>query len=156
MAYEIRPATLEDAIDLAPRLRAADVAEIEAASGRSPADVLADSVERAVWSEALAIDGKVEALGGLGTASMMFGPGIPWLLGSDRMTGHRRWFLRESRRQVARMLGHYDRLVNHVDARNAASIRYLDRLGFKIEDPAPWGVQGLPFHRFHLQRPTDP
>lgn len=154
MTYAIRPATLVDAFDLAPRLRPADLAEIEAASGRPAADVLADSVERSLWSEALLIDDRVEALGGLTTGSVLFGPGIPWLLGSDRMTQSVRWFMSQSRRQVTRMLGTYDVLVNWVDARNTTSVRYLRKLGFTIEAPTVWGAAGLPFHRFHMERPN--
>ena len=77
-------------MDLAPRLRALDVAEIEAASGRPVAEVLAESIDRALWSEALMIDGTVEAIGGLGALSMMFGPGVPWLVGSDLLTERKR------------------------------------------------------------------
>lgn len=148
----IVPATHGDAADLAPRLRALDLAEVEAASGRPPLEVLAESLERAVWAEALLIDGRVEAIGGLGTASLMFGPGIPWLLGSDRMTERPRCFLVESRRQVGRMLASYDRLMNWVDARNRPAIRYLRWLGFTIGAPAPWGHTGLPFHPFSMER----
>jgi hypothetical protein len=143
---------MDHAADLAPRLRAADLAEIEAASGRAPGDVLAESVDRAVWSEALLIDGRIEAIGGLGTLSMMFGPGIPWMVGSDRITERRRWFLSESRRQVEQMLARYDRLENRVDARNAPAIRYLRWLGFTLQSATPWGHAGLPFHPFTMRR----
>lgn len=152
MTALIVPATIDHALDLAPRLRALDLAEIEAASGRPAAEVLAESVERAVWSEALMVDGQAEAIGGLGTCSMMFGPGIPWMVASDRATQHRRWFLRESRRQVGRMLASYDRLMNHVDARNGPAIRYLRWLGFTLAPAAPWGNAGLPFHPFTMER----
>ena len=149
---EIVPATLDHAADLAPRLRALDLAEIEAASGRPVTEVLARSVERAMWSEALMVDGKVEALGGLGTLSVMFGPGVPWLIGSDRLTERKRWFLAQSRRQVGRMLASYGVLVNYVDARNASALLFLRWLGFALEPAAPWGAKGLPFHRFTMVR----
>ena len=147
---EIIPATLEHAAELSTRLRESDRLEIEAMSGRDPMEALASSIDRGVWSEALMIDGQVEALGGLGAVSMLFGPGVPWLMGSDRLTERARWFLSESRRQVARMRGTYGELVNWVDARNVLSVRYLRRLGFAIDPPAPAGVAGLPFHRFHV------
>ena len=143
---------MSHAAALAPRLRVLDLAEIEAASGRAPGNVLAESVDRAVWSEALVIDGRIEAIGGLGAQSMMFGPGIPWLVGSDRLTEQRRWFLGESRRQVWRMLSHYQRLENRVDARNAPAIRYLRWLGFTLGAATPWGHAGLPFYPFTMER----
>ena len=151
-SYALRLATGADAHDLAPRLRAGDVAEIAAGTGRAPLDVLLESVTRSLWAEALLIDGRVEALGGLGCCSLVFGPGVPWLLGSDRLTERPRWLLRQSRRGVRRMLRQYPSLANRVDARNAVSIRYLRHLGFILDPPAPWGAAGLPFHRFHLER----
>lgn len=149
---QIVSATMEHAAELAPRLRALDFAEIESASGHPVIEVLAESVERAVWAEALLIDGRVEAVGGLRTLSMMFGPGVAWLVGSDRLTERKRWFLSQSRRQVGRMLGHYDRLLNWVDARNRPAARYLRGLGFSIGEAAPWGAAGLPFHPFSMER----
>lgn len=149
---EILPATPDHAVDLAPRLRPRDIAEIEASSGRPALDVLAESINRALWSEALIVDGCVEALGGLGTLSMMFGPGVPWLVGSNRMNERKRWFLMQSRRQVDRMLASYDQLVNFVDARNGPAILFLRWLGFTLDEPVPWGHAGLPFHRFHMER----
>lgn len=149
----IVPALPGHALELAPRLRAGDLAEIEAASGRPVDEVLLDSLDRSVWAETLMLDGRPEAIGGLCTLSLVSGPGVPWMVGSDRLTERARWFLRQSRRQVARMLALYGSLVNFVDARNAASIRYLRHLGFALDAPAPWGHAGLPFHRFHLERP---
>ena len=143
---------MDHAADLVPRLRTLDLAEIEAASGRPALDVLGDSLARAVWAEAAMIDGRVEAIGGLGTASLTFGPGVPWLLGSDRLTERPRWFLAESQRRIDDMLASYDALVKWVDVRNAPAIRYLRWLGFAFDRPAPFGVQGLPFHRFQMRR----
>lgn len=149
---EIVPATIDHAADLAPRLRALDLAEITAASGRPVSEVLAESLDRAVWAETLLVDGVPEAIGGLGTCSLMFGPGIPWMVASDRATERRRWFLGESRRQVRRMLGHYQQLENRVDARNDPAIRYLRWLGFTLGPATPWGHAGLPFHPFTMRR----
>jgi len=72
------------------------------------------------------------------------------MVGSDKAAGRRRWFLAESRRQVGRMLGHYARLENRVDARNGPAIRYLRWLGFTLEPATPWGAAGLPFHKFSM------
>lgn len=145
-----RLATLADIADLLPRLRAADLAEIEAATGRAPFDVLAESVTTSEWSEVLLIEGGVEALGGLGALSPT--TGVPWLVGSARLGDDPRWLLRESRRQLRRMLRRFAALENRVDARNAAAIRYLRALGVRLDPPAPHGPQGLPFHRFSLHR----
>jgi hypothetical protein len=51
---------------------------------------------------------------------------------------------------LARMRAAYPQLENHVDARNRRALRWLGWLGFTIEAPAPWGVEGRPFHRFWM------
>jgi hypothetical protein len=146
------PATPDHAADLASRLRPADLAEIEAASGRPPADVLAESLDRALEARVALLDGRPIAIWGLGTLSMMFGPGVPWMVASPEIASVGQRFLRESRRQVAVMLGRYAVLTNHVDARNAPAIKYLRWLGFTFGVATPWGHAGLPFHPFHLTR----
>ena len=149
---EIVPATVDHAADLAPGLRALDLAEIEAASGREPGEVLLESLDRALEASVALLDGRPIAIWGLGTHSLMLGPGVPWMVGSDDLASVGTVFLRESRRQVASMLGRYDTLTNFVDARNEPSIRYLRWLGFAFDEAAPWGHAGLPFHRFHMER----
>ena len=141
MVIEVRPATLDDARDLAPRLRAADAAEARAL-GFTPEQALVGSVDVAQWAEAYVVNGVVEAITGLGTRE---GQGVPWLAGSDAIGRHPKFLLRESRRQIARMLGQYKALGNVVDANNGAAIAYLRRLGFTIDAPRDG------FHRFHLR-----
>ncbi len=150
--YTILPATEAHARDLAPRLRAADRAEIEAATGHAPEAALLESLDRSLEARVALLDGRPIAIWGMGTHSMMFGPGVPWMVGSDELAGAGTRFLRESRAAIGWMLARYGRLVNWVDARNAPAIRYLGWLGFTFDEPAPWGVRGMAFHRFHMER----
>lgn len=111
--------------------------------------VLATAVDRstAVW---VADDGEPVALFGVGALSLLQGVGTPWLLGTDRMWRHPRTLVVEGRRYLSTMRSLYPHLVNYVDARNDASIRWLKRLGFTLHDPAPYGAMGLPFHKFEV------
>jgi hypothetical protein len=149
---EIVPASLDYTAYLAPRLRALDLAEIQAASGRAPANVLAESLDRALEARVALLDGRPIAIWGLGTLSMMLGPGVPWMVASPEIASVGARFLRESRRQVATMLERYTVLTNFVDARNEPAIRYLRWLGFTLGAATPWGHAALPFHPFTMRR----
>jgi len=52
---------------------------------------------------------------------------------------------------VRRQSEKFSLLYNYVDARNVKSIKWLRWLGFQLDEPAPYGVRGLPFHRFELR-----
>lgn len=145
----IRPATLEDAADLAPRLRAADRAEVWASHRATPIQALETSV-RLSCSDAWAglADGALVCLWGVVPLSLVSRIGSPWLLASDDLERHQVAFLRRCRGMVDQMQAPYRLLTNHVDARNRLSIRWLRWMGFEIAPVAPWGPDGLPFHRF--------
>lgn len=154
----IVPATREHAVELAPRLRATDVAELLAARGMAPLAALLEAIERSDTAEALLLDGEVVALFGTGPyrrSTLLGGPavGVPWLLGSDALTRDRRLLVRLARRQVVRMLLRYPILVNAVDARYAGALSFARWLGFEVGPPAPFGAAGLPFCLIRLRRP---
>lgn len=151
MTHAIVAATRADAIALAPRLRAADVEEIRAASGRGALDALLRSFEFSthVWA-VRAADGRPVALWGVGPLSLVEGRGCPWLLAADAFEALGPAIARKSRPLLAAMRDLYPRLENHVDARHRKAVRWLSWLGFTIDPAAPWGVEGRPFHRFWM------
>lgn len=148
-AVEFRPAGPRDADWLGPRLRAGDLAEIQAVHGEQvdPTALLHQAL--AVTPEALAAvaRGQVVALLGCAPAAAeRFG--VPWLLGSDEAMRYPRVFVAAGRAAVRGWLAQYGHLENQVDVRNVASLRWLQRLGFEVHPPRPYGAQGLPFSRF--------
>jgi hypothetical protein len=136
------PATLDHARRLV--LRAGDAAEI-AALGLSKEQALFASIERAVWAETYLVDGEPAAIVGLGLSSLLGGWGVPWLLTGPACERHKKTFLRESRRQVARMLEEASPLINFVHADYRRALRWMAWLGFTIE--APIKLNGALFHR---------
>lgn len=157
--FTLGGATRDDAVALAPRLRAADVEEIRAASGLAPAEAVCRSYDFSthVWAvrefagrpigPAVA---PLVALWGVGPLSLVEGRGCPWLLASDAFEAFGLDIARLSRPLLARMRGHYPRLENRVDARHVRAVRWLSWLGFTIDPVTPWGVEGRPFHRFWI------
>ena len=149
--YEVVKATPEHAVDMAPRLRLADRAEIWASSKATPTRTLLASIKESRWAFAGLVDGEPVCLFGIVPVGLIGPVAVPWLLATDAMERHARMFLHRSRHTVAIMSQAYPLLVNYVDARNKVSIKWLKWLGFDIMEPVPHGSFGLPFHRFEMR-----
>src|SRR5260221_10065260 len=119
-----RPATAEDARELAGRLRAADRAEIQAAVGLDAALVLAEGValSRPCWAVADE-DGSLLALFGVIPADG--DSGRVWLLGSDELAGHWRAGLRHSRGWGEEVDGGHDRPLEYIDGPDELHIPWV-------------------------------
>lgn len=145
--------TLEHIQYIAENMREADRQEVFAMRGED-ADlhyVLANAVKRSTWCVCgLAADGTPVSLVGVAPVSLIGGVGAPWLLGTDRVREFSGALIRYGRDYIQSMTSQYPQLINYVDARNTASIRWLKRLGFTIHDAEPIGHQGLPFHKFTM------
>ncbi|EOC1317148.1 hypothetical protein ACI09J_001770 [Cronobacter turicensis] len=148
----IVPATQEHVESMLTNVRAADIAEFQAVNGWDARRVLESGLRTSTFSCAGLINGEVVTIFGVAPASMISGSGIPWLVGTDALEHHQFVFLRRCRRVVTAMLMTYPRLENYVDARNHVAKSWLHWLGFKLEDPVPYGIAGQPFHRFHMER----
>lgn len=141
MTISARPATEQDVKDLAPRLRLADVREIQAASGLSPEAALRASFKASEVCQALFVgDGPVLAIFGVCPG------GVVWMIGSDDLWKHRFNFLRQSRRVTEQLLSSYRVLWNAVDERNFVHIRWLKWLGYIF--PGQWVIQHDPQVKF--------
>jgi hypothetical protein len=75
------------------------------------------------------------------------GVGVVWLLATQEIERHPVRFYRESKRMFGNVTEKYETLINWVDQHNTLSLRWLQWLGFEIEEPEPWGVLQLPFCR---------
>lgn len=150
--YSIRPATRADVGYLAGNLREADVNEIKASSGRAPFEAVVLSFLASRDPMVGCVDDVPVCIFGVAEASTISDKASPWMLGTDDLPKHARAFLRMSRAYVQNLKRQYALLWNYVDARNTYAIRWLGWLGFKIEDPQPFGPDRLPFHRFTMER----
>jgi len=129
-------ATEEDVRELAPLLRVEDRLEV-LALGLNPIEGLLQSLAGAQEAWTYRAQGQIVCMAGIAPRSLIGRTGVPWLLGTELVVRHRRSFMVETRRVVARWLTHFDALTNIVDARYEAAIRWLDWLGFEIGEPFP-------------------
>ena len=139
---EIRPAVPEDAIQLAPRLRRADLQEIQASCGLPPEVSLQDSLKESIECFT-AIDTHPVAMFGVGAEGMV------WMMGSDEIATFKAVLFRETGPYLDRFHKRFPLLWNYVDARNDVHIRWLRRFDFSLICLHPhMGVERRPFYEF--------
>ena len=148
--YEIRPARIEDAGILAPKLREIDCREVRAMSRQEPAEALRRSLEVSSTARAAVIEGQVGLMWGIGRLGGFLGfVGSPWMLSSDiiERPDVAREFIRRSRPQARELEAGFRRLENWVHVENAAAIRWLKWLGFSFS-AEPALINGEAFYHF--------
>lgn len=154
----ITEATPEHARALALHMRAEDAAEAWASAGERPYEAVMSSLEASdvafsafLFSELAAMyglcplrDGTV--LGGSRTAAV-------WCLTTPAVNRYPKTFLKACRLVLPTLSERYPALINVVDARYAAAVRWAKWLGFSVQPPLPFGPENLPFHLVILRRP---
>lgn len=146
----IIPATTEHAQHIADNVRPEDRAEIWAACLQKPLPAMEAGMKFGEAHTGI-IDDVPVCMWGVIEESMIGNVGTPWMVASKDIDSQAKVFLRHCRAPVMEIFGRYDRLENYVDARNGRSIMWLRWLGFKIEEPEPYGILNLPFHKFHKE-----
>ena len=149
--YEMVPATLEHAEELAENMRWADCEEVWATAHLYPLQATLFSLEASRDATTGLADGCVVCMFGVGPAAIISTTGVPWLLTTDGVERHAKAFLRRNKKVVKEMLMTYPFLKNYVDERNTVAVRWLKWLGFDIMPSVPFGVEELPFHPFEMR-----
>jgi hypothetical protein len=146
--YLIREVAPGDIDQLDAHLRQPDRDEIVASHGADTRRTIADAVVVSTHCLAIETKGRLACLLGVAPLAMAAGIGSPWMLGTDVLDYRSRTLARVARRYFDEVARVYPVLENHVDVRNAASIKLLKWLGCSFDAPKPYGVAGLPFMRF--------
>lgn len=117
--------------DLAGRLSADDLAELEAVGMKDPLKTLTESV--AICREAYVAcwDGAPQAAFGVADLPLDDTLGVPWLLSTGAFAGVRREFLDAAAKFIAAWAPMYSALFNFVHTRHVRAQRWLVRLGFE-------------------------
>lgn len=133
-------------------IRKEDREELEASTGKRYEDIIDKTRDVSDISFAGYYDGKLIALFGVRTLSMMTQTGAIWMFGSKFLPAHQRVFLKHCKKCVEVMLEDYQKVFNFVDERNTMVIRWLKWLGFTFEDSQPYGPKRMPFYKFYLEK----
>lgn len=176
-----RPATLEDAEYLAPRLRPEDLKELSSlAPDRSPLEALATGLSLSKPYAVVVTDdktGKPYAIGGVtpvsslpldpsssspspsaggGVFGSLDGIGVIWALATPDIERHALTFQKTVKGIISRLFEEegYTALCNVVSADNEKSVEWLRSLGFVfVHMNQPIGRNGELFHAFAMRRP---
>lgn len=144
----VRPAKLEDSLQLAPKIRKGDRQEIMASDGASPLEALVIPFTQKNAKIYSIIGTKSEGVIGMfgSSPTKEKGYGVVWLLSSEALFKHTKQFIKECPKWVNDMSKGYEYVYNFVDERNWKSLKWLQFLGFeprrKIGD---FGIGKMPF-----------
>lgn len=147
----VRDANWADLPILVADLRDADIAEVQAFSGRDPEEALRDGLN------AISIGGRARVAclpNGIPAAIYGVVPVAPrvgaiWMLATNQFHRLHRQFLRECRQEIDDLTEGYRLVFNFTDARNKVHHRWIEWAGFTIiKRHEKFGAEQRPFLEF--------
>jgi|TARA_B110000483_G_scaffold68811_1_gene85928 hypothetical protein len=144
----VRKAELNDALELAPKMRMGDRKEIMASNGSTPLESLVIPFTQKGAKIYSIIGTKSEGVIGMfgSTPTKEKDYGVVWLLSSEHLFRHIKQFIKECPKWVAEMSEGYEYVYNFVDERNWKSLKWLQFLGFEPKEKiGDFGVGKMPF-----------
>lgn len=146
----IVPSKVKDGDILGPKLRKADLDEIQAALSSDPVEVLKESIRLSKPGYTIKDSKSKKPLACFGVSSYELNTGVIWFLSSEAMFKKNRiQFIKNSKIWVEKLFRDYEILWNVVDSRNKIHIRWLKWMGFRfIADIPEYGAEKRMFHQF--------
>lgn len=139
---------------VATHMRTPDIEEVWATGEYDLEEALGESVSASGWSATVSCDGEPVAICGVVDSKIPYGEGtigIPWLLGTNGLYRNAARYLIESKEIGYAMLDRHPKLANRVHAKNEASIRWLEWMGFTVhEEEVANEITGEPFRSFTI------
>lgn len=149
----VKVASEDHARALAANMRAADAAEVRASGGYDPLEAVLASLRSSDRAWTLIVGGEVAAIWGTCPAPCReAGTAVVWLLTSAKVATVPRPFCRLAGRVLAGLLRRHGVLVNAIDCRYGAAVRWARHLGAEVQAPISFGVEGRPFHPVVFRR----
>lgn len=153
MELWVREATSADGEYVADHMRQGDADEAWALGHLSPRDAVRLSMVGSREPVCATIDGRPILVAGVAQVSILGHQdvGYPWMACTDGVDRYGRKFLKAGKAYTDAALQEYGRLENYVDCRNEKAIKWLGWMGFTLDPPAPFGLDRLPFRKFHME-----
>lgn len=152
----VRPATVEDALSVASRLRKEDRDEVMASSGIDPRIALPQYVreDRFIMAAGLVETGTPEILWGADPIPYVPRAAVGWLVSTPVILEHPVEFAVNVKRLFEALHEDYDLITNFTDARNKVHHKLIKWLGcVPIRRIEKFGAYSLPFIEFASYRP---
>lgn len=150
MSFEVVPATLEHAAELAANARYEDQ-QAAMGMGTDVIGALNSHLPRSRGAQAGILDGRVLCIRGVFQASLLQGWGWPWMIGAADAPSRPHLLMRRARPWVQEALETYTFLRTSVDARYDKAVRLLEWLRFQRIETILRGSDKLPFHTYELR-----
>lgn len=146
----VRPSRSCDVLYLSDHLRAADRAEVFAATGQCPFDALMEGLQSSVECFTILSDTGVPiAMFGVAPIEGCPDRGAVWMLATDELKTVTRYFLKNTPVYIAQFHRLFPILLNCVDARNTTHIRWIRWAGFSnFKLLEAYGHEQRPFYFF--------
>ena len=93
-------------------------------------EALVQSLAASVHARVIEHEGVPFAMYGVCPSAVRQGQGVSWLLGTDDLSKHSIWFLRNCDRMLAGMHEHFATFGNLADERNTVHVNWLKWAGF--------------------------
>lgn len=143
----VRDTHIRDIAELSVTIRPEDRDEVWHLAHIDIAKALAMSVGNSRMAKTVLLDSRVVCIFGVAGEGEI---GAPWMLASPLLKDIRRSFVRECKEYLEEMSKGYSILTNVTWAKNIEHHRWLNWLGFILEDPRPMGPDGelyIPFYK---------
>lgn len=137
--------------ELAETMRSEEVQEVFAGYGASPEQALRACLANAEEAVTVLSDGVVLAILGVSPMSLLSRIASPWMLTSEASREHARVYIKYTKQYINRWAEQYH-LINFIDARYEASVRWAKWAGFTVHPPEPFGHLDMPFHKIEIRR----
>ncbi len=147
---EIRKAKQEDILPIAHRMRKDDVKEVYDSHRVTPYKALLMGVKAEGNCWTILGDGIPEGMMGVTRRSLLSDRGIVWMLGTDVLVQDKRLFISISKDLFVDVVKGFDYIENHVSVENKISLRWLESMGFEIEEKTIM-INGVGFRKFHME-----
>lgn len=152
---DLRPAGKAHARELGRSMKLEDRREIQASGGFTiPEKAVRAAINCSVEAWAAYAGGDLVAVFGVRLQRDPRGDWwIPWMMVSEKASSHPLTVWRASRPLFNHLRSKYPRMVQMVHARYVSAIRWVEKLGFKIGQPEPFGVEQALFCQISVQTP---
>ena len=148
--YELKEPDDELLTEIALDMRADDINEVWATNRVLPFEALKLSVLGSRETYIGYAEDKAVCAFGIGTMSPFSLKASPWMLSTNAIHKYATPLLRGSKEYIESLSERFEELENYVDARNKRAIQWIKWMGFELHDPAPYGVDQIPFHKFTM------